>query len=194
MEHINFQQTIDRLKDTGFSPVPNTVNIHIPEAKRILWSGIKYFTQDKGQWLPEYNEVVNWLTGNNGRGLLCFGNCGRGKTLICGKIIPLLLNHYCRKVVSCYDAQQMNANLDEVKKKHIIYVDDIGTENLSIKYGEKRLAFAELADEAEKKGKLLILTTNLTIDELKEKYGERTIDRLRAITKTILFSGASLRK
>jgi len=88
----------------------------------------------------------------------------------------------------------MNANLDEVKKKHIIYVDDIGTENLSIKYGEKRLAFAELADEAEKKGKLLILTTNLTIDELKEKYGERTIDRLRAITKTILFSGASLRK
>lgn len=116
MEHINFQQTIDRLKDTGFSPVPNTVNIHIPEAKRILWSGIKYFTQDKGQWLPEYNEVVNWLTGNNGRGLLCFGNCGRGKTLICGKIIPLLLNHYCRKVVSCYDAQQMNANLDEVKR------------------------------------------------------------------------------
>ena len=88
----------------------------------------------------------------------------------------------------------MNANLEEVKKKHIIYIDDVGTENLSVKYGEKRLAFAELADEAEKKGKLLILTTNLTIDELREKYGERTIDRLRAITKTVLFSGISLRK
>ena len=92
------------------------------------------------------------------------------------------------------DRQQMNADLDAVKQKHIIYVDDIGTENLSVKYGEKRLAFAELADEAEKKGKLLILTTNLTIDELREKYGERTIDRLRAITKTVLFSGESLRK
>ena len=104
-----------------------------------------------------------------------------------------MLNHYCRKVVSCYDSQQMNAELDSVKQKHIIYVDDIGTENLSVKYGEKRLAFAELTDEAEKKGKLLILTTNLSIDELREKYGERTVDRLRAITKTVLFTGVSLR-
>ena len=180
MEQINFQQTIERLKDTGFSPVPNTVQVSIPDAKRLLWAGIRYFTGENAQWLPEYEEVAGWLA--------------RGKTLICGKILPLLLNHYCRKVVSCYDAQQMNANLDEVKKKHIIYIDDVGTENLSVKYGEKRLAFAELADEAEKKGKLLILTTNLTIEELREKYGERTIDRLRAITKTVLFSGVSLRK
>lgn len=194
MEQIDFQQTIERLRDTGFSPVPNTVNISIPNAKNVLWAGIKYFTGEKAQWLPEYLEIVKWLTDNEGRGLLCFGNCGRGKTLICGKILPLVLNHYCRKVVSCYDAQQMNANLDDVKQKHIIYVDDIGTENLSVKYGEKRLAFAELADETEKKGKLLIITTNLSIDELREKYGERTIDRLKTVTRTVLFSGESLRK
>lgn len=194
MEQINFQQTIERLKDTGFSPIPNVVQATVPDAKRVLWAGIRYFTGESARWLPEYEEVAGWLAGNEGRGLLCFGNCGRGKTLICGKILPLVLNHYCRKVVSCYDAQQMNADLDAVKQKHIIYVDDIGTENLSVKYGEKRLAFAELADEAEKKGKLLILTTNLTIDELREKYGERTIDRLRGITKTVLFSGESLRK
>lgn len=194
MEQINFQQTIERLKDTGFSPIPNVVKVTVPDAKRVLWAGIRYFTGESARWLPEYEEVAGWLASNEGRGLLCFGNCGRGKTLICGKILPLVLNNYCRKVVSCYDAQQMNADLDAVKQKHIIYVDDIGTENLSVKYGEKRLAFAELADEAEKKGKLLILTTNLTIDELREKYGERTIDRLRAITKTVLFSGESLRK
>lgn len=194
MEQINFQQTIERLKDTGFSPIPNVVKVAVPDAKRVLWAGIRYFAGESARWLPEYEEVAGWLAGNEGRGLLCFGNCGRGKTLICGKILPLVLNHYCRKVVSCYDAQQMNADLDAVKQKHIIYVDDIGTENLSVKYGEKRLAFAELADESEKKGKLLILTTNLTIDELREKYGERTIDRLRAITKTVLFSGESLRK
>jgi DNA replication protein len=65
---------------------------------------------------------------------------------------------------------------------------------MSVKYGEKRLAFPELVDEAEKKGKLLIVTTNLSIQELKEKYGERTVDRLRAITTPILFKGESLRK
>ncbi len=194
MEHINFQKTLEHLKDTGFSPVPSTVSFSIPDAKKVLWAGIRFYTGDNAKWLPEYEEVANWMSDNKGRGLLCFGNCGRGKTLICGKILPIVLNHYCRKVVSCYDSQQMNAELDAVKQKHIIYVDDIGTENLSVKYGERRLAFAELADEAEKKGKLLILTTNLSIDELREKYGERTIDRLRAITRTVLFSGESLRK
>ena len=70
MELINFQQTIERLKDTGFSPVPNTVRVSIPDAKNVLWAGIKYFTGEKAQWLPEYEEVVNWLAGNDGRGLL----------------------------------------------------------------------------------------------------------------------------
>jgi len=144
--------------------------------------------------MPEYDEVVRWLSDNDYRGLLCLGNCGLGKTLICGKILPILINHYCKKLISCYDALQMNANIDAVKSKHIVYVDDIGTESLSVKYGEKRLAFAELVDEAEKRGKLLIITTNLSTDEIREKYGERTLDRLKGITKTVLFTGQSFRK
>ena len=119
---------------------------------------------------------------------------GSGKSLICWKIIPLLLNHYCRKIVSCYDAQQMNADIDAVKAKHIIYIDDVGTENLSVKFGEKRLAFCEIVDEAEKRGKFLILTTNLSLDEISQKYGERTMDRLVAITTRVKFKGDSLRK
>lgn len=194
MKQINFRQTIEQLRDTGFSPVPEAVSVRIPDARNVLWNGIRYFAGNEARWLPEYDEVAAWMADNQGRGLLCFGNCGRGKTLICGRILPLVLNYYCRKVVSCYDAQQMNADIDHVKQQHILYVDDIGTEGMSVKYGERRLAFAELTDEAEKSGKLLILTTNLTLDEIGTKYGERTIDRLRAITKTVLFTGESLRR
>jgi DNA replication protein DnaC len=193
MEAMNFQQALENLKDTGFNPVPNVVNIGVPDAKNNLWRGISYFSKQP-VWLPEYDEIVAWLTSNDGRGLFCYGNCGLGKTLICGKVIPVLLNYYCHKIVSCYDAQQMNANLDAVKSRHIIYIDDIGTENLSVKYGEKRLAFSEIVDEAEKRGKLLIVTTNLSLNEVSEKYGERTMDRLVAITKRVNFIGKSLRK
>lgn len=193
MEQIDFKKTIESLKETGFNPIPNVVYISIPDAKNVLWNGLKYFTGD-AEWLPEYEEVAHWLSNNDGRGLLCYGNCGRGKSLICWKIIPLLLNHYCRKIVSCYDSQQMNANIDAVKSKHIIYIDDVGTENLSVKFGEKRLAFCEIVDEAEKRGKLLILTTNLSLDEISQKYGERTMDRLVAITTRVKFKGDSLRK
>lgn len=191
---VNFKDALSNLADVGFNPVPNTVFISIPNAKSALWQGIRFFAGDAATWQPEYEGIAKWLAGNNGRGLICLGNCGRGKTLICGKVIPVLLNQYCRKIVSCYDAQQMNANIDTVKAKHIIYIDDVGTENLSVKYGEKRLSFAELVDEAEKKGKLLIATTNLSLAELREKYGERTVDRLRAITTPVVFKGESLRK
>jgi DNA replication protein DnaC len=191
---VNFKDAISNLIDTGFNPLPNSVSIAIPEAKETMWKGIQFFIGDAAVWQKEYDEVASWLIDNKGRGLLCIGNCGRGKTLICGKIIPVLLNHYCRKIVSCYDAQQMNEELDAVKQKHIIFIDDIGTEFLSVKYGSKRLSFAELVDEAEKKGKLLIITTNLSIAELREKYGERTIDRLRAITTPVVFKGESMRK
>lgn len=190
---MDFKKTIDNLRDTGFSPVPDLVNISVADAKKVLWCGLKYFTGDTAQWLPEYDQVATWLGNNEGKGLLCLGNCGRGKTLICGKIIPLIFSHYCRKIISCYDAQQMNADIDNIKQRHIIYIDDIGTESVRVNYGEKRMTFPELVDEAEKRGKLLILTTNLSKDEIKEKYGERTLDRLRAITLPVLFKGKSLR-
>ena len=193
MEQIDFRKTIDSFREMGFNPLPNLVNIAIPDAKSVLWRGLNYFTGN-AEWLPEYEEIAAWLSGNNGRGLLCHGNCGRGKSLIFWKIIPLLLNHYCHKIVSCYDAQQMNADIDAVKAKHIIYIDDVGTENMSVKFGEKRLAFCEIVDEAEKRGKLLMLTTNLSLDEISQKYGERTMDRLVAITTRVKFKGESLRK
>ena len=47
--------------------------------------------------------------------------------------------------------------------------------------------------EAEKRGKLLMLTTNLSLEEISQKYGERTMDRLVAITRRVKFEGNSLR-
>lgn len=191
---MNFRKAINDLKHTGFNPEPDKVYISIPNAKVLLWSGLRHFESENAVWLGEYEEVAKWLENNEGKGLLCYGNCGRGKSLICWKIIPLLIHHYHRKVISCYDAQQMNAEIDQVKSNHLIYIDDIGTENVSIKYGERRMAFSEIVDEAEKKGKLLIITTNLSLEEIAQKYGERTMDRLVAITKRVKFIGESLRK
>lgn len=194
MEQIDFSRAVENLRHTGFSPIPDRVNISIPDARSHLERGLAYFIGDSYTWLPEYEKIALWLSNNKGRGLLCFGNCGRGKSVVCGKIIPLLLNHYCRKIVSCYDSQQMNDNIDDVKRKHIIYIDDIGIENVSVKFGEKRVAFPEIVDEAEKRGKLLIITTNLSLAEVEQKYGERTKDRLIALVDAVLFKGKSLRK
>ena len=191
---VDFKTTVEQLRATGFNPNPDMVQIAIPNAKDALLSGLKYYLGDKAEWLPCYDEVAEWLSGNDGRGLLCYGSCGLGKSVICGKIIPVLLNHYHHKVVSIYEADSMNSHIDSVKEKHILYIDDIGTEGESVKYGERRMAFPEIVDAAEKKGKLLICSTNLGLADLKAKYGERTTDRLKAITRQVLFTGNSFRR
>ena len=81
MATIDFKSTIENLRYTGFNPQPDKVFIHVPDAKGVLKRGLDYFT-GKGEWLKEYDEIVDWLTDNKGRGLLVYGNCGRGKTLI----------------------------------------------------------------------------------------------------------------
>ena len=191
---VDFKATVEHLRGAGFNPSPDVVNIHIPDAKEVLRRGLQYYLGDKAEWLPCYDEVAEWLSDNQGRGLLCYGSCGLGKSVICGKIIPVLLNHYHHKVVSLWEADSMNHDIDAVKANHILYIDDIGTEGESVRYGERRMAFPEIVDAAEKKGKLLMCSTNLSLKELRDKYAERTTDRLKAITKQVKFEGQSFRR
>lgn len=184
------------LQGTGFFGSPKKVSIHIDNAKLLLCNGLKYYCGEGAVWQPEYEEVAEWLTDNKGRGLWLCGECGRGKTLIGAKILPVLFNfyHFPRKKISLYDAKDMNNVYNDIVKKHIIYIDDVGKESVEVNYGNRNLRFPDIVDEAEKKGKLLMFSTNLSQEKMVEKYGERTVDRLRAITKKIVFRGKSLRK
>lgn len=171
---------------------PTHLQISIPNPKQEIKDCLSTLV-GKPIWLKEYDDIASWLGNNHGKGLLCIGNCGRGKTMLCYRIIPILLNHFMRKCVCCYDALDINTQIDEMKTKYLISVDDIGIESDYIHYGVRRQPFAELVDVAEKKGCLLLLTTNLTTDELLVKYGVRVIDRLKRITKVVHFIGDSLR-
>ena len=202
MEQIDgeyFKNLISQIRDTGYPQEIDRVQISIPNAEKRLRGGLQYVVNMKSGCNAEWNEhnyrpIVDWMTDNKGKGLLMFGGCGLGKSVIGMYILPLLIKDVHKKVVNIFSAQELNKKIDEILKLHIIYVDDIGTEDNLNSYGNKRMPFAELCDDAEKKGKLLILTTNLSIDELTERYGDRVVDRLIATTKAVPFTGDSLRK
>lgn len=202
MEQIDgeyFKNLISQMRDTGYPQEIDRVQISIPNAEKRLRGGLQYVVNMKSGCNAEWNEhnyrpIVDWMTDNKGKGLLMFGGCGLGKSVIGMYILPLLIKDVHKKVVNIFSAQELNKKIDEILKLHIIYVDDIGTEDNLNSYGNKRMPFAELCDAAEKKGKLLILTTNLSIDELTERYGDRVVDRLIATTKAVPFTGDSLRK
>lgn len=200
--NVDFKQIIQRFENGEELFLADKVRIRIPNAEQRLRGGLDYFVNyySNGEiphatWLEKnYRPIVEWMSDNKGRGLLMTGRCGTGKTLIGKHILPLLMQDACRKIVNIFNAQELNTKIDDILKLHIICIDDVGTEELSKSYGNVRCTFSELCDAAEQKGKLLIITTNLTANELKDKYGERTYDRLKAITKFVPFYGKSLRK
>lgn len=185
---------LERLKDTGFE-MPNRVFIKVADARKRLANGLRYMLAQQGekpQWLPEYELIADWLSDNKGKGLLLAGSCGRGKTLVATRILPLFFAER-HLFYNLFNSYELNSRQNEVFRCKILCIDDLGVENESVKYGERRNVFTELIDSVEKKGKLLVVTTNLTQDEIVEKYGTRTLDRLFSCCKIVTFSGRSLR-
>lgn len=146
------------------------------------------------EWLPEYEKVIDWMENNECKGLILHGSNGRGKTMIAKKIIPVFFKYFFNRYISFYNAQEMNEKLDEILLKKLIILDDIGTEEQKIYFGDKRWAFPEIMDNAEKEFNIVIITTNLTPDLIELKYGLRTRERIRVCCKPVKFFGETLRK
>lgn len=187
------------------------------DARALLWRGLRHYIGEQAKWIAPYEEVAKWCADNRGRGLLCVGSCGLGKTRICKDIIPALFRHEhgTRFQMLAVNATEMNPRIDELlkfcKPNRMIIVDDLGTEATEAWVGyRKRNPFCELVNAAEQNGTLLIITTNLTVltmrqqdgtpdplrsfPSIEQRYGIPTIDRLRATTKVVVFSGESMRK
>ena len=170
-------------------------NINLEDAKGLMERGLKHFVGEDAQWAPEYDEIADWLADNKHKGLLCYGKCGRGKSLICEKIMPNIFRYYLRKNLIKFDGYEINDKRQLLRECDCaILIDDFGVEDVGKIYGETHNVFEEVISLAEKRQQLLLLTTNLTLDEICEKYGERTLDRLRYLTRPVLFTGESFRK
>jgi DNA replication protein DnaC len=171
--------------------------IQIPNGTERMADYFKFFIEKRGEkflYRQEYAEVGEWLTDNKSRGLFLYGRCGNGKSMLARFVIPALILNYQHLIINVYDAILLNKKPDEVLSKHLICLDDVGTEATeTVIYGQRRQPLSELLDATEKQGKLLIFTSNLNGEELQAKYGVRTIDRLRAVTKRVLFQGESFR-
>ena len=193
----DFDTIVEEMRNHGMPTPRERQSLRVENSKVITQNALNYFLrleEVKAIWKPEYNEVSDWLANTKGRGLFMYGNCGLGKSLLGRFVIPAILLKYCRKVVSVYSMGEVNKNIDEVLTRPIISIDDVGTEDIANSYGNRRSAFSEIMDEVEKKGKLIIISTNLSMPELIEKYGTRVMERIISTTKRVQFEGESLRR
>ncbi len=192
MQISEFQSTVEQMKRHGFQ-MPRKIPLKIPDANIVLAKTMKNFIGPGFKWAPEYDAVATWLAGNRGSGLFLYGQNGRGKTILGQRALPFIILQFCNMIVKSVDAQQMNTELEELLRKRLLSLDDVGTEDVRIVYGERRWAFPEIMDAAEKKGNLVIVSTNLGPDEITNTYGIRTLERIKATCTRVKFSGQSMR-
>ena len=176
-------------------------SIRVADAKKRLHDGLRYFLNDRAQWLPGYDKIADWLADNKGRGLLCVGTTGRGKSLLCQQILPVILGNGGRPIASIA-ATDLKSRLDELLHEKIVIIDDLGKEPRKY-FGNVDNSFFELCNNAERTGNLLIITTNLSTtpsdralypDSIQERYGAEVLDRLKSITRMVRLEGESLRR
>ena len=163
------------------------------ELKEMFVKAFEYYdrTIDKYEHLPAYDEIIDWMVDTKGRGLMLMGECGLGKSTILNFVIPAIFRTKTNKILRSVPAKELGA-VDRNKAPFII-IDDLGTESIKNDYGTKIDAVADAISYAEDSSKTLLITTNLTPQALKERYDERTLDRLRKC-KVVIIKGKSFRK
>lgn len=192
------KKSVATLRKTGIETTPVIPGFGIKDFSRAQF--IEFFQSVIDRefvWDDKYNDVIDWIRDNKRKGLFLCGDKGKGKSVITCRVLPLIFKIFHRKILRPIGSKEIVTPevLEGISKKTIINIDDIGTEQVKY-YGKDMTAVEYLCDLAEKQGKLLILTSNMTKGRLDAFYddGERTTDRIKALTKPILFGGESLRK
>lgn len=144
-------------------------------------------------YIPEHDEIIDWMTDTKGKGLILVGDCGRGKSSIITGVIPVIFNMKFKKLIFPKAA----TDLIEAKnylQDYFFCIDDVGTESIKNNYGEKSEVFVSVMDNAERYFKPVFLSTNLTGQQIIDRYGKRTMDRIVRLCRIVKFKGESFRK
>jgi hypothetical protein len=176
---------------------------------------MKVFKIDQSQ-LHLISNPDNWeaLSLDKNKGLLLIGNIGVGKTYTVKKLSqsnkkgygsynqPTMFYMQGDVAYPIYESDITSAGISSMTttkglailsmfKQHDLYLDDIGSEkDLVSSYGEKFNPIQELLSirylSPQYKN---YMTSNLTLDELQNKYGERVISRIKEMCNVVLVLG-----
>lgn len=132
-------------------------------------------------------------------GLLFWGNVGTGKTFsaacianaVIDKGIPALMTSFPKILNAGWDKVELT---EEMKHFPLLIIDDLGVERES----DYALEIVQLVvDERYKTGKPMIVTTNLTLEELKHPRNircARIYSRILEMCQPVYFGGESMRE
>ncbi|MGI6679755.1 MAG: ATP-binding protein [Dehalobacterium sp.] len=138
--------------------------------------------------------VAQYLEEKKGRGIMLAGAVGSGKTFLAGAVANALLEHdkqvlflvvpdFLDDLRGTYQKQGEFSEADlmnAARQAEILILDDLGAHNYS-EWTQNKIF--SLINYRMNHGLPCVITTNLTIDEMNEVIGERTVSRIIEICK-----------
>ena len=125
------------------------------------------------------------------KGLFFFGNTGTGKTYTLHALAKNKgkVDNFVELLANFRDAMRKGFYLDNLNdycNKEFIFIDDVGAENIS----EFVLEFFYLVvNKRYENMKRTVISTNLTIEAFKDRYGDRILSRLSEMCLIIELKG-----
>jgi DNA replication protein DnaC len=147
------------------------------------------------QWLAEHRA-------GDRKGLVILGPTGTGKTWVMAALARMLLVEDTVPVSFITVADFLEAlrpssrvpgvdpDMMQYAMAPVLALDDLGAEKMT-EWGAEQLH--RLAHERNHNNRTTIVTSNLTGQQIRERYDDRTVERLFAGSKLITIAGASLR-
>lgn len=157
--------------------------------------------------MKRLSEIGRWLADPDDTGLLLYGNVGSGKTTVMDAISNLFSTKNIQhrgvnigfKRLESVELYQMYkfkyAEFDEIKKCPLLAIDDFGIEPVYINvFGTDISPISELLYHRYQNRLTTIITTNLAVDEIRKRYGDRIADRFNEMMHPVLFANGSYRQ
>lgn len=190
----------------------------LPQFKTFLWRIYKQIVEAREreviiseEWKELMRQVSEWTYNLPTTMLILTGGVGNGKTTILQAIRDLVNlkefktvggNESGEQRVICqfynakeiFDECQNKQQLDRISRLPIIAIDDFGTEPVEyVAFGNATNPLSDLLFKRYERMNITLISSNLSVSAMKEKYDERLTDRFREMATKIEVTTPSYR-
>lgn len=193
---LHYSHIVPELGAKFSQPISNEIDIRARISASYELNVRRYgghFVSDE-MTLAGIDAVTSWVQDNIHRWLILYGSLGNGKTTMLHALKTVFRPACFISAQKIFDYYKAFETLPEIPDAALLLIDDLGIEPVQCKiYGEDRNPLTELLLHRYSSRATTVIATNLAIEDIQARYGDRIADKMAEIATAILYDAPSYR-